>query len=362
MKKIIFTVTNNLVFDQRMIRICRSLSLHGYEVTLIGRKTPQLPPLQDENFKQYRLPCFFQKGPFFYIEYNLRLFCWLLFQPKSILCAIDLDTILPVYWISRLKNTPRVYDAHELFCEMKEIATRPIIYKIWKAIEKHTVPHFNYGYTVNQPIADEFKRMYHVHYEVIRNMPASSSLPIVEKKERFLIYQGAVNEGRSFETLLPAMQWVDVKLIICGEGNFLHQAKQLVQALQLEEKVIFKGNIRPDELKTITAAAWVGITLFDARGMSNYYSLANRFFDYVQAGIPQLCVDYPVYRQLNNLYPVAVLVKDLSPASLSSHLNELLQQDALYFTLQEHCRDASTVWNWEKESQVLIQFYQQHFK
>ncbi len=76
------------------------------------------------------------------------------------ICAIDLDTILPVYYISNIKKIKRVYDAHELFCEMKEIVSRPKIYAAWKRIEKITVPQFKHGYTVNKPIADEFKKMY----------------------------------------------------------------------------------------------------------------------------------------------------------------------------------------------------------
>ena len=42
-------------------------------------------------------------------------------------CAIDLDTILPCYFISILRRKKRMYDAHELFTEMKEIITRPSV-------------------------------------------------------------------------------------------------------------------------------------------------------------------------------------------------------------------------------------------
>ena len=200
--------------------------------------------------------------------------------------AFDLDTILPCYFISRIKKTKRVYDAHELFCEMKEIVTRPGIYKIWKKIEGFTVPKFPNGYTVNQPIANEFKKMYGVDYVVIRNIALLKEIFPVEKKEKFILYQGAVNEGRSFETLIPAFKNINSKLIICGDGNFMLQAKQLVEDNNLQDKVIFKGKIKPDELTAITQQAYIGITLFDDKGLSNYYALANRCFDYLHAGIP----------------------------------------------------------------------------
>ncbi|MFZ4057498.1 MAG: glycosyltransferase [Ferruginibacter sp.] len=354
---IVFTVTTDLNFDQRMMRICHSLATAGYEVLLVGRKQRQSIPLEQHIYQQKRLNCWFQKGPFFYAEYNIRLFFFLLFHSADCICAIDLDTILPCLVVSKLKRTKRVYDAHELFCEMKEIVQRPIIYKIWKWIERHSVPHFNKGYTVNEPIALEFKKLYGVNYQVVSNIAVLRSMEPIEKKSKFILYQGAVNEGRSFETLIPAMKKVNAQLIICGEGNYFQQAKNLVQQHQLENKVIFKGWVPPTELRKITQAATIGITLFDATGLSNYYSLANRFFDYIHAGIPQICVDFPVYRSINENFEVAVLVRQLNAADLSTAMNNLLENTVLYEKLQTNCMLASLKYNWQEEEKKLLQFY-----
>ncbi len=239
-KKIVFTVTTDLNYDQRMIRICTSLSNAGYKIELVGRKIKSSPELIQQPYTQKRIKCFFEKGKLFYAEYNIRLFFLLLFIKMACIGAIDLDTILPVYFISRLKKIQRLYDAHELFCEMKEIVERPAVYSIWKKIEKFTVPNFPSGYTVNGPIANEYKKMYGVNYEVIRNIALLRPLVIPKKTEKFILYQGAVNEGRSFETLIPAMKWVNCQLFICGDGNFMQQAKQLVAQHGLHDKIIFK--------------------------------------------------------------------------------------------------------------------------
>jgi glycosyltransferase involved in cell wall biosynthesis len=356
-KRIIFTVTNDLVYDQRMIRICSSLVSAGYEVLLAGRTAKDSIPLAQQVFQQKRLGTLFQKGKLFYAVFNLRIFFYLLFQKADLVCAIDLDTILPCYFISKLKNIPRVYDAHELFCEMKEIVTRPAVYKIWKRLERFTVPKFKRGYTVNTIIADEFKKMYAVDYGVIRSIALLESFAPAVKTEKFILYQGAVNEGRSFETLIPAMQWVHAPLLIYGDGNFMEQAKKLVEKHGLQQQVIFKGRVLPAELKNITRSAAVGITLFDDTGISNYYSLANRFFDYIHAGIPQLCVDYPAYREINNLYEVAVLVKDLSAENIARQLNNLFNDELLYKRLAGNCGKARLSLNWQEEEKKLVAFY-----
>jgi glycosyltransferase involved in cell wall biosynthesis len=357
MKNLVFTVINDLNYDQRMIRICRSLQAAGYKVTLVGRHFAGGQALRAQSFQQRRLKCVFRKGIISYAEFNLRLFFWLLFRKMDCVCAIDLDTILPCYIVSRLRNVKRVYDAHELFCEMQEIVERPRIYKTWKWIEKKTVPHFPFGYTVNGPIAQEFYKMYGVQYDVIMNATVLETLTIPEKKEKYILYQGAVNKGRCFETLIPAMRFVDARLLICGDGNFMQEAKELALRHEVSDKIVFLGMIAPDELKQITLKAWVGVTLFEQLGRSNYISLANRFFDYLHAGVPQICVDYPVYNDLNNEQPFAVLIKDTDTKTIGAALNKLLHDDGLYTTLQHNCLLARQKLNWQYEEKKLISFY-----
>jgi glycosyltransferase involved in cell wall biosynthesis len=389
-KKLFFTVTNDLVYDQRMIRICGSLSAAGYDVTLVGRKNKNAPPLGTQPFRQRRLRTWYTRGKGFYVEYNLRLFFFLLTKKMSAVCAIDLDTILPCYLVSRIRRLPRLYDAHELFCEMQEVVSRPHIYRSWKAIERLCVPRFLIGYTVNDLIADEFFRLYGVRYSVIRNVPllransspaavAPASFPEARKPTspvtgnpvrpgtpplpagRFILYQGAVNEGRCFESLIPAMQTVDAPLLVCGEGNFMEQARALVRQYNLEDKVLFRGMVRPEDLLPITRSAYIGITLFDRQGASNYYSLANRFFDYIHAGIPQIAVDYPAYREINNSYRIAVLVSEPGIREISDALNTLLNNTELYHTLLANCEQARLYYNWQEEEKKLVRLYQQLF-
>ncbi len=376
MASIICTVTNDLTYDQRMIRICSSLAQQGYAVTLVGRKLKTSSPLDSKLFSQKRLVCFFSKGVLFYAEYNLRLFIWLLFQKADCICAIDLDTILPCLFASKLKKTKRVYDAHELFCEMKEIITRPSRYKVWKWIERYAVPQFKHGYTVCEPIADEFENMYGVKYKVVRNVPVKrpkvegeghregseqpstfNLKPSALNPSTFFLYQGAVNEGRSFETLIPAMKNVSAPLQIYGDGNFLQQTDELIRQHQLQEKVLLKGKRTPQELRAITSQAHAGITLFENNGRSNYLSLANRFFDYIQAGIPQLCIDFPSYRTINDQYEIALLIPDTSEASIATGLNLLLTDTVLYERLKFNCRKAAEQLNWQEEEKILISFY-----
>lgn len=356
--KIIFTVTNDLTYDQRMHRIAGTMAEEGYEVLLVGRKRKESIELTTQVFRQKRLGCFFEKGFLFYTEYNLRLFFFLLFQKADIICTIDLDTILPVYFVTAIKKQKRVYDAHELFTEQKEVITRPLIHSFWLAVERFAVPRFRSGYTVNGFIADELCKRYHVKYAVIRNLPRLTTLPVqLEQKEKWVLYQGSVNEGRCFETLIPAMKDVNARLVICGKGNFFEQVVALVKQHQLESKIEFKGYIKPGELLALTPGAYIGLTLFESEGMNQYHSLANRFFDYPMAGIPQVCVNYPEYAAINQQYTVAYLINDTSAETIATALNNLLSDTVLYEELRLNCLRARNMLNWENEKQTLLDFY-----
>ncbi|HRI22643.1 MAG TPA: glycosyltransferase family 4 protein [Panacibacter sp.] len=359
MKRIIFTVTNDLTYDQRMQRICTSLAANGFEVMLVGRKLKTSLPLAGQLFKQKRLRCFFNKGFFFYAEYNKRLFFWLLFQKVDIVCAIDLDTILSCYAATAFRSKQRVYDAHELFTEQKEIVTRPAVHQLWLAVEKFAVPKFKKGYTVNQFIAGELQRRYGVDYGIVRNLPVLVPLLKGERlgERPFIIYQGAVNEGRSFETLIPAMQHVNATLKIFGKGNFFEQVKQLIKDYKVEDKVELMGFVIPQELKQITPTAYVAVTLFEQTGLNQFYSLSNRFFDYIMAGVPQVCVNYPEYKTINDAHNIALMIDDTKIATIADALNRLLNDKALHEHLQQNCVNARNKLNWQEEEKVLIEFY-----
>ena len=346
-----------------MIRICTSLAKAGYDVTLAGRKMNGSVPLISQPYKQKRLNCWFQKGKLFYAEFNIRLFIFLLTKRMDALCAIDLDTIIPCYYISKFKKVKRIYDAHEYFSQQKEIITRPSVYKIWHGIEKKYLPKFSAGYTVGHCIRDEFKKLYGVHYEVIRNLPVlkEEKEPEPDNKEKIILYQGAVNEARGFEFLIPAMKNIDAILHIYGDGNFVDQTKALIKSNNLENKVLMKSKLVPEALEKITRNAYIGINLVENTGLNQYYSLANKFFDFIKNGIPQVTMNFPEYKNINDEFKIAVLINDLNTTSIENAINSLLLNETFYQGLKENCHTASKKLNWQQEEKKLLAFYKNIF-
>lgn len=365
MKKICLTVTNDLTYDQRMQRIARSLQQAGYQVVLIGRCLPDSEPLQSESFQQVRLKCRFNKGFLFYAEYNVRLLYWLLRADLDAVGTVDLDTLAAGGIAGVLRRKIRVFDAHEYFTEVPEVVHRRFVKVFWGLVARLFLPFYKYAYTVGPALAAIFTKKYRIPFEVVRNVPQSiTSIPpdLPSDTPRILLYQGALNEGRGIEPMLQAMQSLpDFQFWLAGEGDLSIQLREMAQHLGVADRVRFLGFVKPADLKEYTRQAWVGLNLLENRGLSYYYSLANKFFDNVQAAKPILTMDFPEYKALNQEYEVAVLLPDLKVDTLVKNIKHLSTDPALYKKLKANCLHARNHWIWEADEQVLLGVWERAF-
>lgn len=356
---IAFTVINDLTYDQRMQRICSSLAEAGFNVTLIGRELPNSSPLKPRDFKQIRLKVPVHKGKLFYLLYNIRIFFHLLFNQYDVFSATDLDTLLPQFLVAKIKRKPHVYDAHEYFAQLPEIIHRPLVAKAWKSLERWIIPKTKYAYTINQSYANLFEEEYGVYFNIFRNVTKLQPLPtpLPPKKETYILYQGAVNVGRGVEEMIAAMPYINCQLYVCGKGDVYNDCVALVKKLNIAHKVRFLGFVEPERLRAVTREATLGFTFFTNDGMSYYYSLANRFFDYFHNGVPQLCINFPEYAAINQQYEIACLINDLSPQTIANAANKLLNNKQYYQHLQQNCLIARQHINWQQEAARLVAFY-----
>ena len=367
--RVVLSVTNDLVTDQRVHRSCMALHEAGHQVTLVGRLLPESLPL-DRPYHTRRMRLLFRKKAVFYAEYNIRLFFLLLFSHVDVFYANDTDTLPANYWAARLRHKPLFFDAHEMFPEVPELVGRPRVKAFWTRIEDRYIPRVDAAVTVCQSIADIYKQRYGIHMDVVRNVPMPrAEVPTVthpiEKNGRYmLLYQGAVNLGRGIEPMLDAMPYLpDCLFVVAGVGDKYEELRSMAAQRGLDGQVLFLGRLPLEELRQVTLQADLGISFLENLGLNYYYSLPNRLADFAQAGVPVVATDFPEIRRVVEGYGIGTLVPD-SVTSLSTAQPKQIA-DIIHSTLhywqtidpaekQRRFERAANDLSWENDKQVLL--------
>jgi glycosyltransferase involved in cell wall biosynthesis len=362
MKHIVVAVTNDLTYDQRMIRTCSTLADAGYRVTLVGRIRENSVGIVERSFGQVRLRCNINSGPLFYAEFNRKLLRYLKDTDFDLVVACDLDTILAVTRATKSKDLPFIFDSHELFAEVPELDGRNLVKNVWSRIGKICIPEARSCYTVGSALATELSSKYGRTFQVVRNLPLQSGMTIKswEEREAVIFYQGALNEGRGLEVLIDSIAGIDgYNLVLAGEGDLSQALRRQVKEKGLEDRIQFLGRVSPEHLPELASRARIGINVLEVRSKSYYLSLANKFFDYMQAGTPSINMDFPEYRASLDLYETGVTIDALSVEKLSDAIRLLIDDQGMWLRLSQNCREAKEMLCWEKEKEILLGIYEQ---
>ena len=362
MKRIYLAVTNDLVTDNRVHKVASTLLKSGAIVTLIGRIKSSNTPAIDRPYNTKRFKLIFKQGACFYIEYNIRLFLFLLFRRFDIIVANDLDTLLGSYLASQLKSKKIVYDSHEYFTEVPELVNRKFPKKVWKHLEKKILPRIKYAYTVSECIAKTYFKLYGVKMQIVRNVPylnkRSQEKENIENDSKTILYQGSLNIGRGLEQMIDAMEFIDnAKLIIIGDGDITNQLKERIQSKKLENKIELIGRIPFEDLMIETSKADLGIALEENIGLNYYYALPNKLFDYIQAGVPVLVSPFPEMQKIVKKYDIGTVYDHKTPQALADKINEILDLENRYQKWKDNTRKAAQELCWENEEKIIIDIY-----
>ncbi|MCX6275250.1 MAG: glycosyltransferase [Bacteroidetes bacterium] len=364
--RIIISVVSDLVTDQRVHRTATTLSGTGHEVILVGRRKGDSQDIS-RSYKTVRFKLWWEKGALFYGAYNLRLFFFLLFNKVDVLVSNDLDTLLPNYLISKLKGAKLYYDAHEYFTEVPELVSRPKIQKIWKSIERWIFPKLAHVWTVNDSIAKLYSDEYRKEVGVIRNVPFSTRPLAVRTRaelnlpadKKILLFQGAgINIDRGGEEAVEAMQYLDnCLLLFIGGGDVMNRLKEMAVQFKVAEKVRFIARLPFHELQSYTALADIGLSLDKDTNINYRYSLPNKIFDYIHAGLPVLSSNLLELRKIVDGYKVGMIAESHNPVYLAERIKEMLSDEKRFDTWKENLKLAAAELCWEKEEQKLLQIF-----
>ncbi|HMH23819.1 MAG TPA: glycosyltransferase [Puia sp.] len=387
-KRIVVTVISDLVTDQRVHKVCRTLHEHGYEVLLIGARRRGSLPLNTRSYKARRIRVLFQKKVFFYAEFNLRLFFLLLFTPADIFLGNDLDVMAATYLASKIRRRPVVYDTHEYYMGMPELNGKPFIKKVWGAIEAWIFPRLRYVYTICDSFCELYKKDYGKELKAVRNVPyldsgapspqthrpdsspstpESSVLAAIDSKipryKHILLFQGAgINPERGVEELVLAMRYLDpvqFHLLIIGGGDIFDVIKEMVSREDLGDRITIFPKVPFEVLRHITRQAHLGLSLDKPTNINHIYGLPNKIFDYLHSGVPILVSRLVELEKIVNEYQVGTFIENHEPRYIASCIREVFDDPERLLQWRKNSERVRRELNWEKESRIVLEIFEQ---
>jgi glycosyltransferase involved in cell wall biosynthesis len=337
-----------------MLRSTEALS-RDFEIEVISRNLHS-KTADSESVNVSRLKCFFNKGFLFYAEFNIRLLLLLMTKSYDIVVAVDYDTLPAAAIAKRLRRKTLVLDAHEYFEESVEIVNRKRVQGFWTWIGKFFVPSCDAAFTVSNTIADIYSEIHGLKFGTIRNLPPSinSESSVAPDESKIILYQGVLNQGRKLHELVGAAKYLPkgYQIWIVGDGDEGDSLKETKL-----KNMHFYSWVPPNELRELTNKASLGFNLLDSKSKSYYYSLANKFFDYMHAGVPSINNNFPEYVKINERYNCCFLTDVNDAKGLASFVEDCLADEAAFLEKAKNSRLAARDLSWEKESRKLVQIF-----
>ena len=308
------------------------------------------------------------RRPLSYLDFSYLSWRAIKNEPADVYHSHDLNTLLVGWFAKRRTGGKLVYDAHELFIELANVSCleRPV----YKLLERRLI------YLSDAVIVPGAWRGNHLSEKygislptIILNCPllAGGQLHTYSLREKLgvsdtepvIIYTGGYSPGRGLKNLITSAPYLDRGIIIfMGWGPLEQELKELVRVEHLEEKVLFTEPVTPEEIVGHITTASIGVVIYQNTCLNNYYASSNKLFEYMHAGLPVVCSDFPALKEIVESYQLGKTFDPDDPESIAEAINYVLAGNGKYNEMRRNALEAAKIFNWENESKKLLALYE----
>ena len=364
---------SSLKHESRILRITESLAEAGLfkRIEIIGVAAEGLPVSEDIDERRHlhrlprRLSALSGSLPAKLagmIEWSVRVLLWSRNKPVQCINAHSLSVLPICFLVSRIKGSRLVYEPHELETETR--GSSGLRRTIARVLEKWLIRRCDLVFVVSNSIASWYAATFSIETPVVvRNVPSpehqlradrTSLRRAIGLREDAVVYMhmGGLMEGRGIERMLRVFSGLaEIDLLFMGHGALV----ELVQdAVRTHANIHYTPSVPPDQVIMYARVADAGLCLTEPECLSHEYSLPNKLFEYLHAGLPVIVNPLTEQRQV-------VLDFDcgwIAPASddLFTELLRSIDKEALR-SRQEGVRRAAEESRWEIECLRLLNAY-----
>ena len=303
--------------DSRVEKEAASLRDAGYRVTILALADDNLPRIEVRagiSVHRIQRPTWPPLLRFF--SHRRRMLKALKGLAPDIIHADDTETLDVAAIGASRQHVPFVYDAHELWLERVRRDRSRLYWALaqwyFARIEERYLRRAAAWMTVSPPIARHLERTYGLpEVRVVPNYPEDvpapaprelRSLPGADRIPRdapIVLYLGNATAGRGIEYLIGAMAQVrDAHLVLLGAAEQAESVQRRAAAAGVSDRVHALPRVAPEEVVAYAASATIGVSPIPPTSLSYRYSLPNKLFQYMQAGLPVVASDFPQVREV----------------------------------------------------------------
>lgn len=366
--------------DRRVLRQCELLAQMGFPPLVLGYGEPSDEiPYKFERFpvpqptRHHRASTLVRQVPAHLGSWAAHMGFWaaarhrwaferLLASKARVVIANDWPALVVAARWKKKTGGQVHYDTHEFATlEFDERALWRVVYKPFVThLERTVISAADTISTVGPRLADELQRFYSLNARplVVRNIPNQITLPPASEVgwPLRLLYHGQILQDRGLETLIESIPlWhAPHSLTIRGDGDpaYIERLRQRVAQQQPRSLVTFEPAVPPDQVMPIAAeSADVGVHFTPLETKQRHFSLPNKLFEYIGAGLAVAVTPGADLRQIVESYGVGVVSQDATPVAVADAINSLDTTQVERFRI--HARRAAGELCWEHERTIL---------
>lgn len=372
--------------DGRLKRCAPTLAGAGYAVTVIDvdHEDGPVEELEREGITIRHITLPRWTRPYYKSPAKIP---WLLFKVTRILLgmlavmrtradiyhASDITALPACYLAARLRRKPLVFEPYELPLVDRRVMRQPIIRSVSRWLLRRMLPRCSSVIMVSPPLVEEMQRLYAgPRATVIRNIPPYQEAPTSDRLRQVLglasttqiaLYQGYVQQDRGLDVLVRAAKHLapDIVIVVMGDGPSKPALQELIEQEGVGDRIKLLPAVPYADLLNWTASANLGLNVLPPDySLSIRYSVPNKLFEYIMAGLPVLTSHLDATVELVRQYEVGEVVESLEPAAVGEAISRLLTDPAALARMRARALDAARdTLNWEVESQRLLRIYEE---
>ena len=347
--------------DRIFLKECKSLATEGYEVYLIAygdtynKNGVHIIGIDDP-----------PKGRFHrMIEGAKKVY------KKAVEIDADLyhfhDPELLPYGLMLKRNGKKViFDSHEdvpsQILDKYWIPTpmRKFVSAIYKAYESHIVNNIDAVIAATPYIRDKFFTRAKIVVD-IRNYPRLDDITCsdvsFQEKQPIVCYAGAISEQRGEKVMLQAMEGIDGQLIIAGCKGREQSQEVETQTAHNKTDIIYVGVLDRNGINELYRRSVLGLCMLLPTA-SYINALPIKIFEYMAAGLPFVCSDFPILQEIVKETGAGICVSPDDVGKVHENIRMLLDDRTLAQKMGRKGRAAVVAkYSWSNEERKLFDLY-----